>query len=123
MILRWSSNENDATLAKKSRGWARPSACGQSDPNRIRSTGRCRARSLDVVLDEGRDPAVLDELLDRVRREHARVLTGQHAQRVEAPWHPVRPVLDVGDPQAGEALEELVRDQARWRSPRSAGAS
>ena len=40
MILRWSSSENDETFPKKSRGCDRPSACGQSEPKRIRSTGR-----------------------------------------------------------------------------------
>ncbi len=111
MILRWSSSENDATLAKKSRGCdkalgVRPVRAEQ-DPLDRQVSGQV----FDVVLDEWRHPAVLDELLDRVRGEHPGILTAQHVQRVEAPWHPVRPVLDVGDLEAGKALEQLVCHQ------------
>ena len=66
MILRWSSRENDATFSKKSRGWAMPFGVrpvrAEEDPldrEVLRQLG-------DAVLDERRDPAVLDELVDRV---------------------------------------------------------
>ena len=35
MILRTSASEHEPRLWKKSRGWAKPSPCGQSEPNRI----------------------------------------------------------------------------------------
>ena len=88
-----------------------PSACGQSDPNRMRSTGRCCASIRDVVLHERGDPAVLVELVDRVRAEHAGVLAVQHLESVEQVAHPGPPVLDVGDAQARMPLEELVGDE------------
>ena len=113
MILRWSSSENDATLAKKSRGWGSPSACGQSEPNRIRPHRQVAGQVVDVVLDEGCHPAVLDELLDRIGGEHAGVLPAQHVQRMQQAWDPVRSVLDVRHAQPGEALEQLVGDQHR----------
>ena len=62
---------------------------------------------LDAVLHKRRHPAVLHELIDGIRAEHSGVLPSQHVQRVQAPRDPVSPVLDVGDPQAGNRSKSL----------------
>ena len=109
MIRRWSATEKLATLSKKSFGSGNPSPWGQSEPNRIRSTGKCRRELVDALLDERRHPAVLDELVLRVAlvlAPVAQVLEGLQQRR-----HPRAAVLDVGDLQPREPLEQPVRHE------------
>ena len=88
-----------------------PSACGQSDPNRIRSIGRCFASSGTLSSTKGATQQCSWNWSTGLRLEHAGVLPVQHLEPVEQVADPGAAVLDVGDAQAGVPFEELVGDE------------
>ena len=55
---------------------ARPSPCGQSEPNRMRSTPMRSASAREVLLAVRRDPHVAADRVERVLGEHPRRLVG-----------------------------------------------
>ena len=71
--------------------------------------GEVPGELVDALLDEGRDPAVLDELIPRVASVVAAMT--QVLERLEHGRYPRGAVLDVGDLQAWEPLEEVVRHE------------
>ncbi len=66
---------------------------------------------LDAVFDERCDPAMLDELFNWRRLEHAWILAAEHLELVEQFGDPRATVLDVGNPQPREPLEQLVPNE------------
>ena len=88
-----------------------PSACGQSDPNRIRSTGMCRASSGTASSTNGATQQFSWNWSTGFFENNPGVLAVQHLQPVEQIADPRAAVLDVGDPHARVALEEAVGDE------------
>ena len=77
----------------------------------MRSTGRCLASSGTLSSTNGATQQCSWNWSTGLRCEHPGVLTVQHLQAVEQVADPGAAVLDVGDPHAGMALEELVGDE------------
>ena len=104
MIRRWSSIEKLVDVVEEVLRLREPLAVRPVGAEQDALDRQVPGQLVDALLDERRDPAVLDELVLRVARVVAAV--AQVLERLQQRRHPGGAVLDVGHLQAREPLEQ-----------------